>query len=79
MKVYVAMTGLYSDTWVGGVFASPEIAMAMYSEPCRDLACGHEWSERERTWLRACDWDSHVEIQEMELIESVSQEAVSDD
>lgn len=75
MRVYVVMTGVYENTWIGGVYSTPEAAMAAH--PAREARpSGHASIERPGGWLKAegaetwsngLDWDDHATISEYEV------------
>lgn len=79
MKCYVVRVGEYSDQYVGGVYPTPEAAMAAFPpEYCDSPWCkaqnAHVWREVNRSysdWAQPREWEnqcsSSVEISEYEM------------
>lgn len=70
MKVYVAVSGIYSSQYVAGVYDTPERAIAAHHKP------GDQWIRRSsRTgdrryvfWENNRDWEAAIQIEPFELV-----------
>lgn len=75
MKVYVVMTGCYEQTWVGGVFSSPEAAMGAFKPRPAERGVpgsverpgGWQYDKESHTWSSGLDWDEFASIHEYEV------------
>jgi hypothetical protein len=66
MKVYVLEVGCYDQTYVAGIFASPELAMAANNKGTWTRTL---WSEGLwQSWSNDLDWSDRAEIVEEELV-----------
>lgn len=68
MKVYVAVHGVYSSQNVGGVYDTPERAMA---DSPGDVWTRHEYRHGntiDAAWENNRDWDDAVRIEPFELV-----------
>lgn len=70
MKFYIAEVGCYEQRHFGGLFDSPERAMAYHSHAGEHWQ--RSWWEREgrEEWTNGLDWDEYVEISSVELNDS---------
>ena len=77
-KVYVVMTGMYSSTWFGGVFSTPEKAMAAFPVTKEvtvppDASVGRVerpggWQQiAPGEWTNGLDWSAFASIEEVEI------------
>ncbi len=57
MKVWVVISGMYSDQYVVAVFSTAEIAMAAY--PSETWKHSTNWGER---WTNTKDFSHYIEI-----------------
>ena len=63
LEVWVATQGCYSDKYVVGVFASPEVAMKVLP--------GENWEgDGFGGWNNELDWDEYVTIRPYKVVKS---------
>lgn len=76
MKVYIVECGAYSDRYIGGVFATPELALAANPLPSdsspyrRPVRSGGWQKDGDDTWSNGFDFDDAKTIEGYEVIES---------
>lgn len=69
MKVYIAQTGVYEDVSVGGVYDTPERAMAAHDAP-DTIWTKTTWAGGYVSWTNNHDLDQAVRITEYDLADS---------
>ncbi len=82
MRVWIVETGMYEDKGIGGVYSSPERAMAAHPIPAdykfpkkpsaMDLSAPLGWHEEiingvNYGWTNGMDWDNAAQLIEFEV------------